>query len=43
MMLLTLMGGPIGRLVRRVMLSLVPPAGRINPNVPPDDLRFPFF
>jgi hypothetical protein len=43
MSLLTLIGGPIGKLVRRVMLALVPPARRTNPNDPSEALKYPMF
>jgi hypothetical protein len=43
MMMLTLVGRPIGALVRRVMLALVPPARPEHRDVPPEYLKFPIF
>lgn len=40
-MLLVLMGGAIGKLVRRVMLALVEPP--VRGDVPPEYYRFPLW
>ncbi len=43
MMILALVGRPIGKLVRRVMLALVPPTTPAHPDVPPVYPKFPLF
>jgi hypothetical protein len=43
MMLLTLIGRPIGRLVRRLMVAVVPPTGPEHPDVSREYLKFPIF
>lgn len=43
MMLLTLIGRPIGKLFRRVMVGLVPPTGPEHPDVSREYLKFPIF
>jgi hypothetical protein len=43
MTLLTLIGGPIGRMVRRVMLALVPSTGPEHPDVSREYPKFPIF
>jgi hypothetical protein len=41
MMMINLIGRPIGKLVHRILLALVPPPGRAHRDAPPVYPRFP--